>query len=165
MLRVGIGYDVHRFALEQKNRKLILGGVEIRFGMGLEGHSDADVLFHAVMDALLGAATLGDIGIHFPSSDERYKNIDSGLLLEKVIAMLGTCGWEVANIDTVIVADRPKLAEYIQPMRENIARICKVSTDCVSIKATTEEGLGLAGQGIGSHCVCTIIKSQSVAFL
>ena len=157
MIKIGIGYDVHKFAPE---RKLILGGVEMPFVIGLDGHSDADVLVHAIMDALLGAAALGDIGTHFPPTDAQYKDINSTLLLEKVVALLMQHGFTVGNIDTVIVADRPKLSAYIPEMRANVARICKVPEQSISIKATTEEGLGLAGQGIGTHCVCTIIKSK-----
>ncbi|MCL2071486.1 MAG: 2-C-methyl-D-erythritol 2,4-cyclodiphosphate synthase [Oscillospiraceae bacterium] len=155
MFRIGIGYDVHRFD-ENPGRKLVLGGVLIDYEKGLEGVSDADVLIHAVMDALLGAAALGDIGVHFPPSEPQYKDIDSCLLLEKVIDLLNSRGFEVGNIDTVIVADKPRLAEYIPKMKENISRICKIPAERVSIKATTEEGLGLSGKGIGSHCACTI---------
>jgi len=160
MIRIGIGYDVHKFA---QGRKLILGGVEVPFEMGLDGHSDADVLLHAVADALLGAAALGDIGTHFPPTGERYKNIDSGLLLKEVIKLLSKNGWVVGNIDTVIVADRPKLFAYIPQMRVNISKICCVPEHAVSVKATTEEGLGLAGQGIGAHAVCAICEQREFA--
>jgi 2-C-methyl-D-erythritol 2,4-cyclodiphosphate synthase len=155
MIRVGIGYDVHRFA---KGRRLVLGGVHIDCEYGLDGVSDADVLIHAVMDALLGAAALGDIGRHFPPDDEQYKNIDSCLLLEKVVNLLSRNGWVVGNIDTVIVADKPKLSQFIPFMRGNISRICRVGEEDVSVKATTEEGLGLAGNGIGAHCIVCLHK-------
>jgi 2-C-methyl-D-erythritol 2,4-cyclodiphosphate synthase len=153
MVRIGIGYDVHKLV---KGRRLILGGEEIEFNMGLDGHSDADVVVHAVMDALLGAAALGDIGVQFPPSDKQYKDIDSCLLLEKVVALVEARGYEVGNIDTVIIAEKPKLSEHIPKMRENISRICCVQLEDISIKATTEEGLGLAGKGIGCHAVVTI---------
>lgn len=159
MARIGIGYDVHRF---EAGRKLVLGGVEIEFSEGLLGHSDADVLIHAVADALLGAAALGDIGAHFPPSDLQYKDVSSCLLLEKVVDMLNCRGFVVSNIDTVIIADKPKLSEYIQAMRQNIARICKTSLENVSVKATTEEGLGLAGRGIGAHCAVLVETSSDL---
>lgn len=157
MLRIGNGYDVHKFA---KNRRLVLGGVEIDYPIGLDGHSDADVLFHAIVDALLGAAALGDIGGHFPPSDERYRGADSGVLLAEVTRLLSEHGYSIGNIDTVIVAEKPKLAEYIPQMRKNAAAICGVAENAVSIKATTEEGLGLAGRGIAAHCVCTIFLQK-----
>jgi 2-C-methyl-D-erythritol 2,4-cyclodiphosphate synthase len=157
MIRIGIGYDVHRFA---EGRRLVLGGVEIPYCLGLDGHSDADVLIHAVADSLLGAAALGDIGVHFPPGDPLYKDADSCLLLERVTELLHEHSYVVGNIDTVIVADKPKLAEFLPRMRGNISRICRVSETSVSVKATTEEGLGLAGAGIGSHSVCTIFLQE-----
>ncbi|MCL1903081.1 MAG: 2-C-methyl-D-erythritol 2,4-cyclodiphosphate synthase [Oscillospiraceae bacterium] len=157
MFRIGNGYDVHRF---EKGRKLIIGGVDIEYGLGLAGHSDADVLIHAVADALLGAAAFGDIGKHFPPTDPQYKNADSLLLLEKVVTLLEQNGFSVGNIDTIIIAERPKLSIYTDKMRENISRICKISTDRVSVKATTEEGLGLGGEGIGAHCSALILENS-----
>ena len=160
MLRVGIGYDVHRFV---KGRRLVLGGVEIPFGEGLDGHSDADVLVHAVIDALLGAAALGDIGTHFPPSYEKYRDVDSlNQLLPQVVDLLSQHDWVVGNIDCVVVADRPKIAKYIPQIREGISRICKIEENCVGVKATTEEGIGLAGHGIGAHVVCTILVKGGV---
>jgi 2-C-methyl-D-erythritol 2,4-cyclodiphosphate synthase len=156
MFRIGNGYDVHKFG---DVGTLVLGGVEIDYPRRLEGHSDADVLVHAVMDALLGALALGDIGVHFPDTCEQFKNADSCKLLEKVVEMLTERGWKVGNIDSTIVAEEPKLARYIVEMRENIARICGISADCVSVKATTEEGMGLAGRGIAAHSVCILFKS------
>ncbi|MCL1789336.1 MAG: 2-C-methyl-D-erythritol 2,4-cyclodiphosphate synthase [Oscillospiraceae bacterium] len=153
MFRVGNGYDVHKF---ESGRKLVLGGVPVAFELGLAGHSDADVLIHAVTDALLGAAALGDIGTHFPASDARYKNINSGVLLEKVVNLLFQQNWLIGNIDGVIVAEKPELSGYILGMRKNISKICRISVESVSVKATTEEGLGLAGRGIGAHCTVLI---------
>ena len=155
MFRIGHGYDVHRFA---DQRDLILGGVKIPYEKGLLGHSDADVLLHAVSDALLGAAALGDIGKHFPDTDERWKGADSLMLLEACAAMLRDNGFRVVNIDATVIAQQPKLAPYIGQMRENIARACRMDVSCVSVKATTEEGLGFTGalQGIGAHAVCLI---------
>ncbi len=160
MIRVGNGYDVHKLA---KNRRLILGGVEIPHETGLLGHSDADVLLHSISDALLGAAALGDIGCLFPDSDEKYKDADSLLLLSEVVRELGSKGWEIVNIDAIIVAQAPKLRPYIDAMRANVARACKIDISCVSIKATTEEGLGFTGsrEGISSYSVCLIEKKQA----
>lgn len=157
MFRIGHGYDVHRFA---PGRKLILGGVNIEYDFGLLGHSDADVLLHAVCDALLGAAALGDIGRHFPDSDDRYKGIDSMLLLEHVVELLGDRGYSVGNIDCTVIAQKPKIGRYTAQMAENIARVCKVDTENVNVKATTEEGLGFTGalEGISAHAVCLIVK-------
>ena len=159
MIRVGNGYDVHKLA---KNRRLILGGVEIPHETGLLGHSDADVLLHSISDALLGAAALGDIGCLFPDSDEKYKDADSLLLLSGVVRELESKGWEIVNIDAIIVAQAPKLRPYIDAMRANVARACKIDISCVSIKATTEEGLGFTGsrEGISSYSVCLIEKKQ-----
>lgn len=156
-MRIGHGYDVHRLT---EGRKLILGGVEIPFEKGLEGHSDADVLLHAVSDALLGAAALGDIGKHFPPSDDSFKDIDSRILLRKVYGLLLSFGYRVVNIDATVLAQRPKLLPFIQQMRENIAADLELEVDEVSVKATTEEGLGFTGEGkgIAAHAVCLIEK-------
>lgn len=155
MFRIGHGYDVHRFA---ENRELILGGVHIPYEKGLLGHSDADVLLHAVADALLGAAALGDIGRHFPDTDERYRGADSLDLLRQTAGLLREAGYAVVNIDATVIAQKPKLAPYIGQMRENIARACQLDAAFVSVKATTEEGLGFTGGllGISAHAVCLI---------
>jgi 2-C-methyl-D-erythritol 2,4-cyclodiphosphate synthase len=145
-IRVGIGYDVHSLTA---GRKLILGGVEIPFSKGLEGWSDADVLVHAVMDALLGAAALGDIGSHFPPGDPQYKNISSLILLGKVKQMLEKAGWRIGNVDTTIMAEQPKLKNYIPQMALNIAKELGVSPSDISIKAGTNEGMGFVGEGKG----------------
>ena len=154
-MRIGHGYDVHRLV---SGRKLIIGGENIPFEMGLLGHSDADVLLHAVCDALLGAAALGDIGRHFPDSDPRFEGIDSRILLRKTAELLRGKGYRIVNIDATIIAQRPKLAGFIEKMRENIASDCGIETDAVNIKATTEEGLGFTGkaEGIAAHAVCLI---------
>jgi len=151
-MRIGHGYDVHRLV---EDRKLILGGVEVPYERGLLGHSDADVLTHAVMDALLGAAALGDIGQHFPDSDPAYKGADSLRLLDHVMDLLAKKGWSVGNVDATIIAQRPKLAGYIPAMRVNLARRMRVSEEQVNVKATTEEKLGFtgAGEGIAVHAV------------
>ncbi len=151
-MRIGHGYDVHKLVLE---RKLILGGVEVPYEYGLLGHSDADVLTHAVMDALLGAAGLGDIGKAFPDSDQAYRGISSLILLERVMDMLTQRGLRVGNVDATLVAQRPKLAPFLPQMCCNIARCLGVSTDQVNLKATTEEGLGFtgAGEGMAAHAV------------
>ena len=150
MIRIGHGYDVHRLV---ENRKLILGGVEIPYEKGLLGHSDADVLLHAIMDAVLGALALGDIGKLFPDNDPSYKGIDSMLLLRRVIGLMEEKGYRLSNLDSTISAEKPKLSPYIIKMRENIAEAFGVSPENVSVKATTEEGLGLKGEGIGATCV------------
>lgn len=154
-MRIGHGYDVHRLV---EGRKLILGGVYIPWEKGLLGHSDADVLLHALMDALLGAAALGDIGKHFPDTDEQYRGADSMALLRHVCRILSEQGYTVGNVDCTILAQRPKLAPHIQQMRENIASALSVSVDRVSVKATTEEGLGFTGEGLGiaAHAVALI---------
>lgn len=154
-MRIGHGYDVHRLV---SGRELIIGGENIPFEMGLLGHSDADVLLHAVCDALLGAAALGDIGRHFPDSDPRFEGIDSRILLRKTAELLRGKGYRIVNIDATIIAQRPKLAGFIEEMRENIASDCGIETDAVNIKATTEEGLGFTGkaEGIAAHAVCLI---------
>lgn len=156
-LRVGHGYDVHRFA---ENRKLIIGGVDIDFELGLLGHSDADVLLHAISDALLGAAGLGDIGKHFPDTDAEYKNIDSRILLRRVAELIKNEGYAVSNIDCTIVAQKPKLAPHIQNMKQNIAEDLSIDEGRVNVKATTEEGLGFTGEmkGISAHAVALIVK-------
>ena len=145
-LRIGEGYDVHRL---EKGRPFILGGVHIDYDFGLLGHSDADVLLHAVADALLGAAALGDIGKHFPPGDERFLNISSRLLLKEVGAMLTGCKYQISNIDSTVILQRPKIAPYILQMRKNIADDLNRDIDKVSVKATTEEGLGFTGKGMG----------------
>lgn len=156
-IRTGHGYDVHRFAPQ---RKLMLGGVEVPYEMGLLGHSDADVLTHAIMDALLGAAALGDIGKHFPDTDPTYKDADSMKLFAHVVDIIREKGYAISNIDATVIAQKPKLAAYISQMRENIANICGISIDRVNVKATTEEKLGFTGrlEGISSHAVCTLIR-------
>ena len=156
-LRVGHGYDVHRLV---ENRALILGGVKIEHPLGLLGHSDADVLLHAIMDSLLGAAALGDIGKHFPDSDQRYKGADSLLLTKKVGEILREQGYRIVNVDATVLAQKPKLAPHIPQMRENIASALGCSIDQISVKATTEERLGFTGneQGMASHAICMIEK-------
>ena len=157
MIRVGYGYDVHRLV---EGRKLILGGVDIPFEKGLLGHSDADVLLHAITDALFGAAALGDIGSHFPDNDPRYKGADSLKLLEACGKELREQGWRISNIDSTIVAQRPKLLPHVPQMRENIARVLGLEVSQVSVKGKTEEGLGFTGTGEGMavHAVCLIEK-------
>ena len=154
-MRIGHGYDVHKFA---ENRKCIIGGVHIPCEMGLLGHSDADVLLHAIADALLGAAAMGDIGRHFPDTDDAYKNADSLVLLSKTVEAVKTKGYKVGNIDATVIAQAPKMAPHIENMRKNIAKACQCDVDAVSVKATTEEGLGFTGtkQGIAAHAVCII---------
>ena len=161
-MRIGHGYDVHRLV---EGRKLILGGVEIPFEKGLLGHSDADVLAHAVMDALLGAAALGDIGTLFPDSDPAYKGADSLELLRRVTAVLGENGYRVGNVDATVLAQRPKLAPHIPLMRERLAAAMGIDPGRVSVKATTEEGLGFTGtgEGIAAHAV-TLIEGQGPSF-
>ncbi len=157
MIRIGHGYDVHKFA---ENRKCIIGGVEIPYEKGLLGHSDADVLLHAVCDALLGAAALGDIGKHFPDNDNSFLGIDSRILLRKTVALLKEKGYKIGNIDATIIAQKPKMAAHIMSMRENIANDCNIDISFVNVKATTEEGLGFTGalEGISAHAVCVIIN-------
>lgn len=157
MMRIGHGYDVHRLT---EGRRLIIGGVDIPHEKGLLGHSDADVLVHAIMDALLGAAALGDIGKLFPDSDENYKGADSLKLCERVGAALAENGYEISNIDSTVIAQAPKLAPYIEQMRYNISKALSVTPDAVSVKATTEERLGFTGskEGIAAHAVCLISK-------
>ena len=154
-MRIGHGYDVHRFT---EGRPLIIGGVNIPYEKGLLGHSDADVLTHAIMDALLGAAALGDIGLHFPDTDDAYKGADSLMLLEKVGDLLEEHMYYVENIDATILAQAPKMRPYIDEMRKKISDVLRISFDDVNIKATTEEGLGFTGrkEGIAAHAVCLI---------
>lgn len=154
-IRVGHGYDVHRF---QQGRKCIVGGVDIPCEVGLLGHSDADVLLHAVADSLLGAAALGDIGKHFPDTDERFSGANSLELLRETVRLVGGAGYRVGNIDATVIAQAPKMAPYIDEMRRNIADACEVDINSVSVKATTEEKLGFTGsmQGMSAHSVCLI---------
>ena len=154
-MRIGHGYDVHRLVA---GRKLILGGVNINHEFGLLGHSDADVLVHAIIDSLLGAAALGDIGTLFPDTDEKYKNANSIELLEKVCEILEKNNFKIVNIDSTIIAQKPKLKDHILKMRKNIAQACKIDFSCVSVKATTEENLGFTGreEGISAHAVSLI---------
>lgn len=154
-MRIGQGYDVHRLV---EGRKLILGGMEIPYERGLLGHSDADVLLHAIMDAMLGAAGLGDIGRHFPDNDPGYKDADSLILLQTVAHKLNEAGWRVGNLDATIVAQKPKLAAYLPQMREKIAKAVGVMPEQINVKATTEEGLGFTGSGDG-------IAAQAVVLL
>lgn len=158
MLRIGHGYDVHRLIT---GRPLIIGGVTIPFELGLDGHSDADVLVHAVMDALLGAAALGDIGGLFPDTDPAYKGADSMKLLEQVVKVLSDKGYSIGNIDATLIAQKPKIKPYLLEMRENIARTCLVDIDAINVKATTEEKLGFTGtlEGMSAHAVCIIEKA------
>jgi 2-C-methyl-D-erythritol 2,4-cyclodiphosphate synthase len=154
-MRIGHGYDVHRLV---DDRKLILGGVDIPYSKGLLGHSDADVLTHAIMDALLGAAALGDIGGLFPDTDPAFQNADSLKLLEKVCRLLEEKGCKISNIDSTVLAQQPKLKPYIGEMRKRLADACKINLDQISVKATTEENLGFTGtgEGIAAHAVCLI---------
>lgn len=157
-MRVGIGYDVHRLV---EGRKLVLGGVEIEYHLGLEGHSDADVLTHAICDAILGAASLGDIGKHFPPSDPQYKNISSLILLERVAKLIAENGFKIMNIDATIICESPKLAPYIGLMKNNISASCYLSESRVSIKATTNEGLGFEGKGLGIAAFAVALLTES----
>ena len=159
-MRVGHGYDVHRLV---EGRKLILGGVDVPNTLGLLGHSDADVLTHAVMDALLGAAALGDIGRHFPDTDPAYAGADSLKLLDHVVALLKAHGWQVGNVDATILAQRPKLAPYLEQMRDNLAAHMRVDREQVNVKATTEEKLGFTGaqEGMAAHAVCLLEPENS----
>jgi 2-C-methyl-D-erythritol 2,4-cyclodiphosphate synthase len=158
-MRVGIGYDIHRLA---KGRRLVLGGVEISHDRGLEGHSDADVVLHAVSDAILGAAGLGDIGTHFPDTDARFKDISSMTLLEKVCALALEGGYRIGNIDVVVVAEKPVLGPYVAKMKESISETLRTGTVAVSIKATTNEGVGPVGRGeaIASFAVATLEEEK-----
>lgn len=156
-MRIGHGYDVHRLV---DDRQLIMGGVHIPYEKGLLGHSDADVLLHAIADALLGALALGDIGKHFPDTDPVYKGADSIKLLAHVVGLIRAKGYSVGNLDATIIAQKPKMAPHIPAMRENIARVCGVEVDSINVKATTEEGLGFTGtgEGIAAHCVVLLVR-------
>lgn len=156
-LRIGHGYDAHRLTT---GRRLILGGVQIAWGKGLEGHSDADVLLHAIMDSFLGALALGDIGGMFPDNDAAYRDADSVRLLERVWARVTELGWRLVNLDATIIAQQPKLKPFIPQMRETIARACGTGIDAVSVKATTEEHMGFtgSGEGICAHAVCLLVR-------
>ncbi len=155
MMRIGHGYDVHKLVA---GRKCIIGGVDIPSDLGLLGHSDADVLLHAISDSILGAAAMGDIGHLFPDTDDKWKGADSLKLLEEVVRQVNAKGYNIVNIDSTILAQVPKMAPYIYSMRENIAKACNVDVDFVSVKATTEEGLGFTGskEGIAAHAVCLV---------
>ncbi|GAA0071460.1 2-C-methyl-D-erythritol 2,4-cyclodiphosphate synthase [Clostridium sardiniense] len=154
-MRIGLGYDVHRLV---QGRDLILGGVTIPYELGLLGHSDADVLIHAIMDSLLGATALGDIGTHFPDTDPKYKGISSIALLKEVGNLLEIHGYKIGNIDATIIAQKPKMAPYIEIMRRNVAAALNIEFNQINIKATTEEGLGFTGEGLGisSQCICLV---------
>ena len=156
-MRIGIGYDVHKLV---ENRDLIIGGVNVPYEKGLLGHSDPDVLTHAVMDSILGALALGDIGKHFPDTDERFKGADSIKLLEHVYTLITEMGYKINNIDCTIIAQSPKMAPHIQKMKENFAKALNTDIDNINVKATTEEGLGFTGtkEGISAQSVCTVVK-------
>ena len=158
-MRIGSGYDVHKLI---EGRKLIIGGVHIPYFKGLLGHSDADVLIHAIMDSLLGAMTLGDIGKHFPDTDPKYKGISSILLLSNVSEIINTLGYHIANIDSTIIAQSPKMAPYIFEMRSNISEALRIDISMVNVKATTEEGIGFTGrgEGISAQSICLLGKEK-----
>lgn len=158
-IRIGHGYDVHRTS---KGRRMVIGGVDIPYDVGLLGHSDADVLLHAITDALLGALALSDIGTLFPDTDPAYKDADSLVLLERAASLIGEKGWSVGNIDATVVAQAPRLSPYIVRMRENIASAVSADMDAVSVKATTEERLGFtgSGEGIAAHAVCLLLRAM-----
>ena len=158
-MRIGLGYDVHKLT---EDRKLIIGGVEIPHDKGLLGHSDADVLIHAIMDSILGALALGDIGKHFPDTDEEYKGADSMKLLEHMYNLITSKGYKIGNIDSTIIAQSPKMAPYIESMRSNISKVLNTDIDNINIKATTEEGLGFTGakQGIASQSICLLLLTS-----
>ena len=160
MFRIGFGYDAHRLI---KGRPLIIGGVSIPYELGLEGHSDADVLIHSLMDAILGALGKGDIGMHFPDNDPAYKGIDSTLLLKKVMEMVNRDGYIINNTDNTIVAQRPKLAPHMQNMRDRLSRFLEVPTDRINIKATTTEGMGFCGrgEGIAAYSIASLVKKET----
>ncbi len=156
-MRVGIGYDVHRLV---ENRRLILGGVEISYHLGLLGHSDADVLTHAIIDAILGAAALGDIGTHFPDTDDRYEGMDSFIFLRDTVLKVKACGYQIENIDSTVIAQRPKLAPYISEMRARLAKILDIAVARINVKATTAEELGVVGEGkaIVAHAIACLSR-------
>ena len=156
-MRIGFGYDVHKFC---KDRKLILGGIEIPYEMGLLGHSDADVLIHAIMDSMLGALALGDIGKHFPDTDEKYRGISSVKLLENVFELIKQKGYKIGNIDSIVVCEKPKMLPHIENIRENIANVLETDIENISVKATTEEKMGYTGrlEGIKAYSVCLLDK-------
>ncbi|KPI56080.1 2-C-methyl-D-erythritol 2,4-cyclodiphosphate synthase [Clostridioides difficile] len=158
-MRIGLGYDVHKLT---EDRKLIIGGVDIPNDKGLLGHSDADVLIHAIMDSILGALALGDIGKHFPDTDEEYKGADSMKLLEHVYNLITSKGYKIGNIDSTIIAQSPKMAPYIEIMRNNISKVLNTNIENINIKATTEEGLGFTGakQGIASQSICLLLLTS-----
>ncbi|MCF6461421.1 2-C-methyl-D-erythritol 2,4-cyclodiphosphate synthase [Clostridium sp. Cult3] len=158
-MRIGIGYDVHKLV---KNRKLIIGGVDIPFERGLLGHSDADVLIHAIMDSILGALALGDIGKHFPDTDDRYKDISSLILLERVYQIMTEAQYTVGNIDSIIVAQRPKMAPYVEDMRRKVSNVLNIPVSNMNIKATTTEKLGFEGkeEGIAAHSICLLLPIE-----
>lgn len=161
MMRIGHGYDVHRF---ENGRRLILGGVQIPYPQGLSGHSDADVLTHAVMDALLGAAGLGDIGMHFPDTDDRFEGINSLILARETVALVQDAGYSICNIDSILIAQAPKLSPYLPQMRKALSQALQINTDQINIKATTEEHLGFTGrkEGIAAHAVCLLERTNQV---
>lgn len=157
MFRIGQGYDVHKFA---ENRELILGGVKIPFELGLDGHSDADVLTHAIMDALIGALALGDIGKFFPDTDPKYKNADSILLLREILQIISEKGYKIINLDATVVAQKPKLRDHIDTIRNNLSKELNIELDSLSIKATTEENLGFTGNMEGMKTYCVVLLSK-----
>lgn len=161
MIRIGHGYDVHRL---ENGRRLILGGVQIPYPQGLSGHSDADVLTHAVMDALLGAAGLGDIGMHFPDTDDRFEGVDSLILARETVALVHDAGYSICNIDSTLIAQAPKLSPYLPKMRKALSQALQINTDQINIKATTEEHLGFTGrkEGIAAHAVCLLERTNQV---
>lgn len=161
MMRIGHGYDVHRF---ESGRRLILGGVQIPYPQGLAGHSDADVLTHAVMDALLGAAGLGDIGMHFPDTNDRFEGIDSLILARETVALVQDAGYCICNIDSTLIAQAPKLSPYLPQMRKALSQALQINTNQINIKATTEEHLGFTGrkEGIAAHAVCLLERTNQV---
>ena len=161
MMRIGHGYDVHRF---ESGRRLILGGVQIPYPQGLAGHSDADVLTHAVMDALFGAAGLGDSGMHFPDTDDRFEGIDSLILARETIALVQDAGYCICNIDSTLIAQAPKLSPYLPQMRKALSQALQINTNQINIKATTEEHLGFTGrkEGIAAHAVCLLERTNQV---
>ena len=154
MFRIGHGYDAHRF---EKGRPLIIGGENIEWEMGLAGHSDADVLAHAICDSLFGAAALGDIGKHFPDTDQKYKNADSMILLKKTVEIINGHGYHIVNLDATILAQKPKLAPYIETIRKNVADAMGIDVDCVNVKATTTEKLGFEGEGLGISSTAVVL--------